>query len=163
MYNNTSLPPDSSGTSVDEELQYRESRSKLMCWVHSTHSVHPTQNKTSKTADAGTGWPWISKWELSSISLISFWTPVRFTIYRSQTTLALFPLAILSTPSHTVTAPSQFVWVLLGKLASILLPVVDKDKRTKATRSSANLLDRNALSPHTHKLCKQKVINWSKF
>lgn len=54
-----------------------------------------------KTADVGAGWPWVSKWDLSSIS---FCRPLCFTIYRSQSPLAGIPAAILSNPSLLASA-----------------------------------------------------------
>lgn len=139
QYAKQRFPPEHHWTTGEDDSQV----GVVWWWIHSTQypqHTHTrrhaprrthTQNKTGKTADAGTSWPWISKRELSSISLISFWPPVRFTIYRSQTTLALFPPAILSTPSSptVLPAPLQFVWVRRCKLVTILSLVVDKSQK----------------------------------
>lgn len=72
-----------------------------------------------KTADVGAGWPWTSKCELSLVfqaALISFWLSMYFTIYRSHSTLAGVPWAILSNPPLSASAtllPRRMLCILL--------------------------------------------------
>lgn len=71
-------------------------------WCTHTHSpMHTNTNGhvKIKTADVRARWPWPRKCELSLVfqaALISFWLSMYFTIYRSHSTLAAVPWAILS-------------------------------------------------------------------
>jgi len=58
-------------------------------------SIYIPASKSNKTADAGRQWPWLSAKVITSIllCLLSLWLPANFTIYRSQTVLAILPSA----------------------------------------------------------------------